>query len=100
MPERYTPVAWAHNKFSAEAWLQRALRHHPNRVSNPAEADYVFLAANFSMMCRAGKSFTARFLWQKMVSLPIFLNTSVPKVVALTDTECPADSLTVRARWA
>lgn len=54
------------NKFSVELWLQHALRDHPWRVGTAAASDLVLLEANYSMMCRAGKMFSGRFMWQKM----------------------------------
>lgn len=66
LPERYTPKNWMTNKFSAELWLQRALRTHPWRTENASEADLVLMEANFSMCCRAGKMFSGRFMWAKM----------------------------------
>jgi hypothetical protein len=113
LPERYTPRAWRHNKFAVELWLQDAIATHPWHVDHAASADLVLLEANFSMMCRAGKMFSGRFLWQKMNELlgvtpkskakgkpsppppPIHLHTAlqgterVPKAFVLTDNECP-----------
>ena len=66
LPERYTPRSWRMNKFSVELWLQQAMRSHPWRSSTASDADLVLLEANYSMMCRAGKMFSGRFLWQKM----------------------------------
>lgn len=66
LPARYTPKDWMANKFSAELWLQRAMRTHPWRVNTSLEADLVILEANYSMCCRAGKMFSGRSLWQKM----------------------------------
>lgn len=53
---------WASGGFSTELHLQRALlgQQHPWRVHSPAEADVVFIAANFSQMCAVGKEFSAR----------------------------------------
>eukprot|EP00900_Chrysochromulina_parva_P022271 jgi/Chrpa1/4678/Chrysochromulina_OHIO_Genome00001508-RA len=66
LPERYTPKNWMTNKFSAEMWLQHSMRTHPWRATSAADADLVLLEANFSMLCRAGKMFSGRFMWQKM----------------------------------
>ena len=66
LPERYTPRAWRNNKFSVELWLQDALRTHPWRADSASSAELVLLEANYSMMCRAGKMFSGRFMWQKM----------------------------------
>ena len=69
LPARYRPVGWETNKFSAELWLRRAVEHHPWRVHNPLQADVVLLSANFSLYCRAGKSFTGRAVWKGLVQL-------------------------------
>ena len=66
LPERYTPKNWMTNKFSAEMWLQHSMRTHPWRATSAADSDLVLLEANFSMLCRAGKMFSGRFMWQKM----------------------------------
>ncbi len=68
LPERYVPKNWMSNKFSAELWLQHALRKHPWRTAaNASSADLVLLEANYSMMCRAGKIFSGRMAWARMV---------------------------------
>ena len=69
LPPRYRPVGWGTNKFSAELWLRRAVEHHPWRVYDPLQADVVLLSANFSLYCRAGKSFTGRAVWKGLVQL-------------------------------
>ena len=69
MPARYTPRTWMANKFSVELWLQRAMAEsggHPWAVLTSPSADLVLLEANYSLMCRAGKMFSGRFMWQKM----------------------------------
>ena len=107
LPERYTPKNWLGNKFSAEYWLQIAMRRHPWRAPSAAAADLVLMEANFSMSCRAGKMFSGRFLWQKMNGVlalgekkpkpgtpPPTLHPklagseAVPKAYVLTDNEC------------
>ena len=70
LPPKYTPHNWLANKFSAELWVQRALVSHPWRVAAPEDADLILLAANFSMYCRAGKSYSARFFWRKLLPRP------------------------------
>ena len=69
LPSRYRPIGWETNKFSAELWLRRAVEHHPWRVHDPLQADVVLLSANFSLYCRAGKSFTGRAVWKGLVQL-------------------------------
>ena len=104
LPERYTPKRWMNNKFSAELWLQRALRTHPWRTTTAATADLIFFEANYSMFCRAGKMFSGRFLWSKMnaaLGMPpgkgkppplpheaLRGAEAVPKAYVLTDNEC------------
>ena len=103
LPPKYTPHNWLANKFSAELWVQRALVSHPWRVAAPEDADLILLAANFSMYCRAGKSYSARFFWRKLLPLmgytgkptpllraPALGNATArtPKLLVLTDNEC------------
>lgn len=104
LPERYRPLGWETNKFSAELWLRRAIEHHPWRVRDPSEADLVLLSANFSLYCRAGKSFTGRAVWAGLVSLlghtgnrdcrrckPLLgLRNGTAKFITLTNNECKA----------
>ena len=66
---RYVPKHWLGNKFSAEMWIHRAVRSHPWRTHDSAQADVVHLAANFSMYCRAGKLYSARFVWRALLPL-------------------------------
>ena len=63
MPARYTPKQWEHNQYAVEFWLRRAMEDHPWLVDDPAKADLIFGAANFSMWCVAGKTFSRRRLW-------------------------------------
>ena len=66
LPPRYTPRNWRTNKFSAELWLQRALRSgHPwvaPPASRAAAADLIFVEANFSLYCRSGKFFSGSMI--------------------------------------
>ena len=106
LPSKYRPVGWGTNKFSAELWLRRAVEHHPWRVYDPLQADVVLLSANFSLYCRAGKSFTGRAVWKGLVQLlghpagsgrdchdckplPAFRN-GTAKFITLTNNECKA----------
>ena len=66
---RYVPKHWLGNKFSAEMWIHRAVRSHPWRTHDSSQADVVHLAANFSMYCRAGKLYSARFVWRALLPL-------------------------------
>jgi hypothetical protein len=102
LPERYTPNNWLTNKFSAEFWLARELQASHWRTTDPAQADLVFLASNFSMQCRAGKQHTSRLMWKTLLPLlgygskpngqlqaPLLNGTAVtPKLVVLTNQEC------------
>ena len=99
---RYVPKQWLGNKFSAEMWIHRAVRSHPWRTHDSSQADVVHLAANFSMYCRAGKLYSARFFWRALLPLlgytgkqsallrpPQLPGTEkTPKLTVLTDTEC------------
>jgi len=69
LPPRYTPRHWVHNQYAAELWLQRSLQRaaHPWRVTEPREADLIYVVANFSMRCVAGKMFSSRFMWQHTI---------------------------------
>ena len=35
---KYVPKQWLANKFSAEMWIHRAVRHHPWRTHNSSQA--------------------------------------------------------------
>ena len=101
---KYWPKQWLANKFSAELWLARALENHPWRTRDSSQADLVHLAANFSMYCRSGKLYSARFFWRAVLPLlgytgketpllrPPFLagTEKTPKMTVLTDNECTA----------
>ena len=63
LPPSYEPPNWMEHRYSQEAWLKRALENHPWRTRNVAEADVILLAAQFSKICTARKSYAARFLW-------------------------------------
>ena len=61
LADRYVPKHWSHNQYAVEWHLQRMLLRdtpHPWQVSSAELADVVFVAANFSMMCLAGKSYS------------------------------------------
>ena len=80
---------WETGAFSTELHLQHALladnghavgsrggrafagqggaRQHPWRVSNPAEADVIFIAANFSQMCAVGNEWSARRFFNRIL---------------------------------
>ena len=103
LPPKYVPRDWYPNKFSAEMWVQRAAQRHPWRVRRSEDADVVLLAANFSMYCSAGKQWSARFVWRKMLPLmgytgkdtggllhaPALNGTeTTPKLLVLTNREC------------
>ena len=104
LPAKYRPLGWETNKFSAELWLRRAIEHHPWRVRDPSQADLVLASANFSLYCRAGKSFTGRAVWKGLVSLlghtdrrdchgckPLLgLRNGTAKFITLTNNECKA----------
>jgi hypothetical protein len=101
LPDRYTPKDWPQNKFSAELWLARALRHHPWAVDNASQADLVLMETNLSMACRAGKQFSGRAMWKHMSTSMGYKNQnqtlhpgmhgseSAVKAVILTHKECP-----------
>ena len=55
---------WALDPFSTEVHLQRALARSGWRTRSAAEAEIIFVAANLSLMCMAGKAFSARSMWQ------------------------------------
>ena len=82
---RYVPTHWLGNKFSAEMWIHRAVRSHPWRTHDSSQADVVHLAANFSMYCRAGKLYSARFVWRALLRPPQLPGTErTPKLTVLT----------------
>jgi hypothetical protein len=68
LANRYVPGNWVHNQYAVEWYLQKALLapwSHPWVVDNSDAADVVFVAANFSMMCLAGKSYSIARLWKR-----------------------------------
>ena len=66
LPARYTPKNWQHDQYAVELWLQKAIASHPWRVKSPSEAQLIFVAANFSLWCAAGKRFSRRRLWKSI----------------------------------
>lgn len=65
---QHVPKTWSHNQYAVEHWLQRALRAHPWRVRERARAELVFVAANFSLFCVAGKTYQRRLLWDELMA--------------------------------
>ena len=63
---------WQDDAFSTEVWLEAALMRpdHPWRVHSAADAELIYIAANFSYMCVANKAFAARFLWSALRQEP------------------------------
>ena len=88
---RYTPTNWIHNQYAVELWLQRSLANHPWVVRNASNADAIVIAANFSMMCVAGKGqHSARVLWKAMLADANALGGvgGAPKIVLLQYNGC------------
>ena len=103
----WQPSSWRYDKYAQELWLQRALADHPWRVHDVSSADVVVLAANFSLLCAARKSYRARHLWHVHLNDTIFCNGSMlgrdldrskgnahcrtsapPKALFLTNSDC------------
>ena len=66
LPARYVPKQWKHNQYAVEHWLRRALESHPWRTYDADSADVIFAAANLSMWCVAGKTYSRRRLWESV----------------------------------
>ena len=62
----YRYAEWHLDPFSTEVQLQASVRRMSGawRAAAPSRADVVFAAANLSLMCVAGKAYSARSLWQ------------------------------------
>lgn len=108
LPPHLKPMNWQHNRYSQEQWLSRAMRNHPWRTLDVADADLIFLAAKFSQLCTVKKTYASRYLWhlhlndslicngtatgrdlEKSNGNPLCRNTlATPKLMVLTNTEC------------
>jgi hypothetical protein len=92
LPPRYTPARWQNHQHSMELWMQNALQRHPWRTRSVESADIIFVAANFSMWCIAGKHYSARKVWGAMVEDPLLWpanGTAQVKIIALQYQGCP-----------
>ena len=91
LPPRYTPKRWQHHQHSMELWMQNALQRHPWRTHSVESADVIYVAANFSMWCIAGKHYSTRKVWAAMVEDTLLWppNGTVPvKILALQYQGC------------
>ena len=104
LPARYTPSRWEHNQYSVELHLQRAIAHHPWRVSDPQAADLEFIATNISMWCIAGKGFSIKRFWRAVALDPILWATrnssrrATPKFLPLQYRHCGTPWTSARRR--
>lgn len=89
LAEQNVPPHWEDNQYAVELWLQRSLHAmHPWRVRLDASPDLIFVLANFSMYCVAGKSYGRRVLWDELLASNVLapnssLSRGVPKIMAL-----------------
>ena len=83
-------ATWRDHHYSTELWLNEALQRHPWRVTDPNEADLIYLAANLSRACYAGKSFSAMRMWKELVA-EVWGNSLVykaPKAISMQYMAC------------
>ena len=64
---QWTPADWASNQYAFEWHLARAVRSHAWRVPKLTDAELVFGAANWSLMCVAKMQLASRRQWQEML---------------------------------
>ena len=64
---QWTPADWASNQYAFEWHLARAVRSHAWRVPKMTDAELVFGAANWSLMCVAKMQLASRRQWQEML---------------------------------
>ena len=102
------PINWRNNRYSQEAWLAQAMQNHPWQTQHIADADIVLLAARFSQICTARKTYTARSMWHHQLNDSILCSGTAigrslwdsrgdpqctvktpPKLLVLSNTECP-----------
>jgi len=68
LPAHKHPKSWSErHRYSTEIWLNRAIATHPWRVSSMSDADIIFVVADWSLLCSAGKTFSGRHLWRKVL---------------------------------
>ena len=89
-PPNEVPRDWEFNKYSAELHLQRLLGHpqHPWLTRSADAASFVFIAANLSLWCAAGRAYGARRLLRRILDDPLVQRPTPPKVLAFSNTEC------------
>jgi hypothetical protein len=62
------PAGWPDHQYAMEHHLAIAARTSPWRVSSRKDADLVVVLANYSLYCVAGKTFSRRGMWFKMLN--------------------------------
>ena len=87
-PPNEVPREWEFNKYSAELHLQRGLLGHPWLTSSTDAASFVFVAANLSLWCAAGRAYGARRLLRHILDDPLVQHPTPPKVLVVSNTEC------------
>ena len=87
-PPNEVPHEWEFNKYSAELHLQRGLLAHPRLTSSADAASFVFVAANLSLWCAAGRAYGARRLLRRILDDPLVQRPTPPKVLVVSNTEC------------
>ena len=90
VPEpKEVPHEWEFSKYSAELHLQRGLVAPDPRLTSSAEtASLVFVAANLSLWCAAGRAYGARRLLRRILDDPLVQRPAPPKVLVVSNTEC------------
>lgn len=90
VPEpKEVPHEWEFSKYSAELHLQRGLVAPDPRLTSSAEtASLVFVAANLSLWCAAGRAYGARRLLRRILDEPLVQRPAPPKVLVVSNTEC------------
>jgi hypothetical protein len=74
---------WLSAPFSTEIWLQKTLRSgHPWRVPRVADADLVFIAANFSTACAINTGYMAKKIWKELMGEPLWGPGTPPKAIS------------------
>ena len=72
LPTSKLPRSWSvHHRYATEDWLNDAMRTHPWRAHSAADADVVYVAADFARLCSANKVFSSRRVWQAALRDPL-----------------------------
>ena len=81
LPAHKHPKSWSErHRYSTEIWLNRAIATHPWRVSSMSDADIIFVVADWSLLCSAGKTFSGRHLWRKVLQHGQSASLAVPQL--------------------